>query len=136
MRVSTKGRYALRVMLDLGEHKGEGFLSLKEVAQRQQISMKYLEMIVATLHKAGFLTSLRGKSGGYQLAREPKEYTIGSILKLTEGSLAPVKCLDAEGEKCERASECITLPLWTKLDDMIDGYLEKITLQDLLDGNV
>ena len=136
MRVSTKGRYALRVMLDLAEHKEDGFLSLKEVSDRQGISMKYLEMIVSTLHKAGFLNSQRGKAGGYKLARDSKEYTIGSILKLTEGSLAPVKCLDAESEKCERAAECITLPLWVKLDDMIDGYLEGITLDDLMKGEV
>ena len=133
MKVSTKGRYALRVMIDLAQHQGDGFISLKEVAQRQGISMKYLEMIVGILNRAGFVTSLRGKSGGYMLARDAKEYTVGAILKLTEGSMAPVSCLENGSITCDRAEACVTLPLWKGLDNVIDRYLESITLQDMVD---
>ena len=137
MMISTKGRYALRVMIDLARHERDEFVSLKGISERQQISMKYLEAIVAVLNKAGFLQSQRGKDGGYKLVKDPCEYTIGSVLKLTEGSLAPVACLEAGCDTvCRRADGCITLPLWQKLDGIIDTYLESVTLKDLLDGKV
>lgn len=135
MKVSTKGRYALRVMIDLAQHKDEGFISLKEIATRQEISMKYLEMIVGILNRADFVLSLRGKSGGYKLSRNADEYTIGAILKLTEGSMAPVSCLECGANVCERADDCITLPLWKGLDRVIDDYLESITLEDIINNN-
>ena len=135
MRVSTKGRYALRIMIDLAEHKDEGNISLKDIAERQGVSLKYLESIAAVFQKEGYVVSHRGKSGGYCLAKSPAEYTIGDILKLSEGSMAPVKCLD-EDEHCDKAGECITLPLWEKLDAVIDEYLQSVTLQDLIDGNI
>ena len=134
MMVSTKGRYALRIMLDLAQQEPESFVSLTSVSGRQGVSFKYMEAIVAILNRAGFVESQRGKDGGYRLRRRPAEYTIGSILKLTEGSLAPVACLDCEENGCDRADSCLTLPMWQHLDAIIDGYLEKVTLQDLLDG--
>ena len=136
MMISTKGRYALRVMIDLAQNDTGEYISLKDVAQRQGISMKYLEMIVSLLHKGHMVESQRGKSGGYRLIREPSEYTIEAILKLTEGTLAPVNCLGNDVNSCERAENCITLPLWKRLDDVIGNYLNSVTLQDLLDGNV
>lgn len=136
MKVSTKGRYALRVMLDLAMHEGDGNISLKDVAERQGVSLKYLEMIISILNKSGFVTSQRGKSGGYQLAKKPEEYTAGSILKVMEGSLAPVGCLAGEESRCSRAAACLTLPMWKGLDKLIDDYLEGITLADLLEGNL
>ena len=136
MMISTKGRYALRVMIDLAQNGGDQYISLKDVANRQEISMKYLEMIVSLLHKGGMVSSLRGKSGGYKLTKKPEEYTLGAILKLTEGSLAPVFCLENGAEQCDRAENCITLPLWKKLDQMIDDCLEQYTLQDLIDGKI
>lgn len=135
MMISTKGRYALRVMIDLAENSGDSFVSLKDVAERQQISIKYLEMIVAILNRGKMVKSQRGKAGGYRLMKEPAEYTVGSIIKLAEGSLAPVSCLE-EGGSCERMEKCVTLPLWKKLDEVIDDYLENVTLQDLIDGKV
>lgn len=136
MMISTKGRYALRVMIDLAQNAGDTYISLKEVAERQEISMKYLEMIASLLNKGQMVESQRGKAGGYKLIKDASEYTIGSILKLTEGTLAPVGCLEDGAKKCERAGECITLPLWKKLDDRIDEYLESVTLKDLIDGNI
>lgn len=135
MMISTKGRYALRVMIDLAQNSGEGFVSLKDVAGRQEISMKYLEMIVSILNRGKMVKSQRGKAGGYRLMREPSEYTVGSIIKLAEGSLAPVSCVE-EGGSCDRMGECVTFPLWKKLDDVIDEYLENITLQDVLEGKI
>jgi len=133
MKVSTKGRYALRIMIDLSLHGDENVISLKEIAERQEVSVKYLELIVAVLNKAGLVASTRGKSGGYRLTRAPKDYTVGSILKLTEGSMSPVACL-SDGEcTCDRADRCVTLPMWEELDRVIDGYLESVTLQDLID---
>ena len=132
MRISTKGRYALRLMLDLAEHQGDGCVSLKDVAQRQDISKKYLEQIVPTLSRAGFLLTNRGYQGGYRLARRPEDYTARDILRLTEGSLAPVACLDGEVNRCPRAEKCDTLPVWEKLDELINGYLDSISLADLL----
>ena len=136
MMISTKGRYALRVMIDLAKNSDKGFISLKEISERQKISMKYLETIVAVLNKAGFLVSLRGKDGGYKLAKGADEYTIGAVLKLTEGSLAPVACLEGCDTVCQSSEGCITLPLWQKLDSIIDSYLESVTLSDLLAGKV
>ncbi len=136
MMISTKGRYALRVMLDLAEHGKENYVSLKDVAQRQNISMKYLEMIVAVLNKGNMVKSQRGKAGGYQLSKMPSEYTVGEIIKLTEKTLAPVMCLEENADTCQRAGECVTLPLWKKLDSMINGYLNSVTLEDLLQRNI
>lgn len=134
MMVSTKGRYALRVMLDLSLHDTDDYISLKVIAERQGISMKYLEMVVAMLHKAKMVRSMRGKDGGYQLSRKPSEYTIGSILKLTEGTLAPVACVEDGRPACTRAENCLTLPMWMQLDEIIDQYLESVTLEDLILG--
>ncbi len=137
MMVSTKGRYALRVMIDIAQHKDEGYISLKDVAERQEISMKYLELIAAILNRAGYLKSKRGKAGGYMLSRQPEDFNIGQILKLTEGSLAPVTCMENSGcVGCRRAAKCLTLPMWIKLDNMIDSYLEGISLKDLMEGRV
>lgn len=134
MMVSTKGRYALRIMIDLAEHNRENYLPLKDIAKRQSISEKYLESIIKILVQAGFVKGLRGKGGGYRLVRDPNTYTVGSILKLTEGSLAPVACLECRPNNCERFKTCKTLPMWRKLDRIIDDYFEGITLADLL-GN-
>ena len=133
MKISTKGRYALRLLLDLGEHRGEGFVSLKEIAERQDISKKYLEQIIPILNKTGVLRTNRGAQGGYMLARTPDKYTVGEILRLTEGSLAPVACLEQEPNLCERQESCATLPVWQGLYRVINDYLDNITLQDILD---
>jgi len=135
MMVSTKGRYALVVLIDLAAHDSEGFVSLSEVAERQKLSMKYLEIVVSILNKGGLLKSCRGKNGGYRLIKPPSEYNINEILQLTEGSLAPVDCVKANAPSCDRAGSCVTLPLWIGLDRVIARYLENITLQDLIDGN-
>lgn len=132
MLVSTKGRYALRVMIDLAEHQTEGYIPLKEVAQRQEISEKYLESIIKLLVKAGMLSGLRGKGGGYRLTLAPEEYTVGAILRLTEESLAPVACLEPGVAPCEKAADCRTLTVWRTLDQMINSYLDGITLAQLL----
>lgn len=133
MMISTKGRYALRVMLDLALHREEGYISLKTVAERQDTSMKYLEAIVAQLNRAGLLDSQRGKTGGYRLKGQPSQYSVGQILKLSEGSLAPVACLNCEENECDRLDHCLTLPMWKQLDTLIEDYLESVTLQDLID---
>lgn len=132
MKISTKGRYAIRVMIDLAENNTGSYIPLKDIAARQDISEKYLESIISALTKAHFLEGLRGKGGGYKLTREPAQYTIGSILKLTEGSLAPVACLDDTPNKCPRVSSCKTLSMWENFYKMIDDYFEGITLEDLL----
>ena len=132
MIVSTKGRYALRVMIDLAEHQSEEFISLKEVAQRQEISEKYLESIIRLLVKDRVLESLRGKGGGYRLKKDPDQYTVGSILRLTEESLAPVSCLDGNADTCPRMAQCRTLSLWQGLDRVINEYLDSITIADLM----
>lgn len=131
MLVSTKGRYALRVMVDLAEHNTGEFIPLKEIAKRQEISEKYLESIIAALAKANFVEGLRGKGGGYKLTKNPEQYTVGAILKVTEGSLAPVACLESGVSGCCRAGECKTLPMWEGLARLIDDYLEGITLDEL-----
>lgn len=133
MLISTKGRYALRVMIDLAEHQTDDFISLKEIAERQEISEKYLESIIRMLVKAKALESLRGKGGGYRLKKAPDQYTVGSILQLSEESLAPVSCLDKDSEACPRAGKCRTLALWQGLDKVIHEYLESVTIADLMD---
>ena len=131
MMISTKGRYALRVMIDLAEHRAEGYVPLKEIAQRQEISEKYLESILKTLVRDKMLAGLRGKGGGYRLTREPEEYTVGSILRLTEGSLAPVSCLEDAPNQCARMGNCPTVEMWQKLDHMINDYFDSITVASL-----
>ena len=132
MIVSTKGRYALRVMIDLAEHQSEKYVPLKEVAARQEISEKYLENILKVLVQNGFLEGLRGKGGGYRLARKPEVYTAEEIVRLCEGTLAPVSCLDDRKGCCMRKNLCKSLPIWEKLDRVINDYLDHITLQDVL----
>ncbi len=133
MMISTRGRYALRMMLDLAEHQGSGYVALKDVAQRQDISKKYLEQIIPTLNRFELLQTTRGYQGGYRLSRKPEEYTLGDILRATEGSLAPVTCLEADHNTCARQADCATLPVWQGLDHVINEYLNGITLQDILD---
>lgn len=132
MLVSTKGRYALRVMIDLAEHQSDGFIPLKVIAERQEISEKYLESIIKLLVKAKLLTGLRGKGGGYQLTKAPEQYTVESILRITEDSMAPVVCLEPGAEACPRAAECRTLSMWQGLDKLITEYFANITLADLM----
>ena len=132
MKISTKGRYAVRVMLDLALNNNGECIKVKEIAARQGISEKYLEAIVKGLVKERYLTGLRGKSGGYRLTKTPEEYTVGSILRLSEGSLAPVACLEQNPVECRRMAECRTLPLWRKLNTMINDYFDGITLADLV----
>lgn len=132
MLVSTKGRYALRVMIDLAEHNNGEYIPLKAIAQRQEISEKYLENIIPVLTKAGFLVGVRGKGGGYKLTREPEKYTVASILKLTEDTLSPISCLAEGGKQCDRAAFCTTLPMWSKLDKLINDFLEGYTIADLM----
>ena len=131
MLISTKGRYALRVMVDLAEHPADGFIPLKVIAERQDISEKYLESI-KLLVRAKLLTGVRGKGGGYRLTKAPEQYTVGSILRLTEESMAPVSCLEPGAAACPRAAECRTLSLWKGLDKVISDYLDKYTLADLM----
>lgn len=135
MMVSTKGRYALTVMVDLAKLSDGGFVSLSDIAEREHLSMKYLESIISILNKGGMLQSLRGKNGGYKLARKPEEYNISEILLLTEGTLAPVNCIMQDGVQCDKAATCSTLPLWAGLDNVIEKYLSTITLDDIITGN-
>lgn len=135
MLISTKGRYALRVMVELAYHKNNEYVPLKSIANEQSISEKYLESIIVMLSKAGIIDGLRGKGGGYRLNRDPKEYTVGEILRLTEGSIAPVSCLDCMPNKCERAASCKTLPMWEKLNTIISNYLDSVTIADLIDSS-
>lgn len=135
MKISTKGRYALRMMIDLAQNQGDGYVSLKDIANRQEISKKYLEQIVAILNKPDVLRTNRGYQGGYRLAKKANEYTVGDILRLTEGGLAPVSCLDNSPILCDRAEDCITLPIWKGLYKVISEYLDSITLQDIVDKN-
>ncbi len=133
MLISTKGRYALRVMLELSDHDRDEYVPLSVIAKKQEISEKYLESILVILSKAGAIDALRGKGGGYRLNRDPRDYTIGGILRLVEGSLAPVTCLDCKPNGCARTVECRTLPLWEKLYALIENYLDGVTLADLND---
>ena len=132
MTISTKGRYALRIMLDLSSHIGET-VKLKDIAARQGISEKYMEQIIAALHKAGYVRSVRGAQGGYQIANDPKEYTAGMILRITEGSLAPVECLFENALPCERNTKCATVEIYKRIYDAVNDVIDKTTLQDLLD---
>lgn len=135
MMISTKGRYALRVLIDLAEHEGEGFVTLKDIAARQNISKKYLEQIVPLLNKADIVNGSRGFQGGYKLAKKPSEITVGDVLRITEGSLAPVACLDQnEPFGCDRKDDCLTLPMWKGLYKAITDYLDGITLRDVLNN--
>lgn len=131
MKISTKGRYALRLMLDIAAHNTEP-VRLKDIAERQGISEKYMEQIVSSLKKAGLLRSVRGAQGGYNLSKHPKEYTVGMILRVTEGDMSPVECLSANGIDCKKANECVTIKLWEKLDNAISGVIDNITLEDMM----
>ena len=135
MNITSKGRYALNVMLDLARHEADGFISLKTIADRQGYSMKYLEAIVGSLKKAELVDSTRGKDGGYKLCRSASGYTVGEILRCIEENLAPVACIRAGTVECERAGECITVPMWKELDDITNAYLDTVTLADLLTGD-
>ncbi|NLY87085.1 MAG: Rrf2 family transcriptional regulator [Clostridiales bacterium] len=135
MMVSTKGRYALTVMVDIAKNSNGEYVPLADIARRENLSNKYLESIIAILIKGEMLISLRGKNGGYKLSREPKDYNISKILKLTEGTLAPVNCIIQDGVTCDKAATCSTLPLWTGLDRVIENYLGGITLEDIVIGN-
>lgn len=132
MMISTKGRYALRVMVDLAEHANGGYLAMREVAKRQEISLKYLERILPLLVDGGLVEGLRGKGGGYRLTRKPSEYPIGEILRQTEGDLAPVSCLECSAAPCPRSADCRTLGLWQELNRRINDFLDSKTLADLM----
>ena len=136
MLISTKGRYALRVMIDLAEHQAEGFIPLKVIAERQEISEKYLESIIKLLVRAKLLNGLRGKGGGYQLTKAPEQYTVGSILRMTEDSMAPVSCLESGADACPWAAKCRTFSLWQGLDKVIHDYLQSVTIADLMEQGV
>ena len=136
MQISTKGRYALRLMLDLAVHNTGELVKIKDIAAREDISEKYLEQIISSLKKAGYVKSLRGAQGGYMLAREPKTYTVGTILRLTEGSMAPVDCVDEELGSCSRMDDCATAVVWKKLNDAISDVIDNITLADLVDWQI
>lgn len=132
MIVSTRGRYALRVMIDLAEHHSDDRIPLKDISSRQSISQKYMEAIMTLLSKNGFVDAIHGKGGGFKLNRAPEQYKVGEILRLTEGTLAPVACLQENAEDCVRASECRTLPMWAKLNSLVNEYLDSVTIADLM----
>ena len=132
MLISTKGRYALRTLIDMAEHRPDGYLPLKEIADRQEISEKYLESIVKILVAGGIVVGVRGKAGGYRLSRNPDQIRVGDVLRLTEGSLVPVNCLEQATNLCPRMSQCRTLPFWSGLQDVIDRYIDSFTVADLV----
>jgi len=132
MMISTRGRYALRVMIDLAEQSSGRYIPMKDIAERQGLSLKYLERILPVLTKNGIVEGVQGKGGGYRLCRSPEEYTAGEILRLTEGSLAPVSCMECGAELCDRAADCRTRPLWHGLDKVVSDYLDSVTLADLM----
>lgn len=134
MLISTRGRYALRVMIDLAEQQSGSYIPLKEIAQRQEISEKYLESIVKTLVHTGDVEGLRGKGGGYRLTRAPEDYAVGDLLRKMEGTLSPVACLGPESAPCSRAADCRTLPMWKRLDAIVNDYLDSVTIADLMRG--
>lgn len=133
MKISTKGRYALRLMIDIAMNASERPVRVKDISERQEISIKYLEQIISILNKAGFVKSIRGPQGGYQLVKKPSDYTVGMILRLTEGSLAPVACLEYEENDCPRQDMCATLELWKRLNQAISGVVDTVTLEDLVE---
>lgn len=132
MMISTRGRYALRVLLDLAENQTDGYIAMKKVAERQDLSLKYIEKIMPVLSKNRYVEGVHGKGGGYRLARKPEEYKIGDILRLAEGDLAPVACLGCDAKVCDRAEICKTLPMWKEFHGMVNDYFDGITLADLL----
>ena len=133
MKISTKGRYSLRLLIDLAQHRDQGFIALKDIAQRQGISKKYLEQIITLLNRTDILRANRGYQGGYMLAGSPEQYTVGQILRITEGNLCPVPCLEDDPNVCPRKNFCQTLPVWQGLNRLINEYLDSITLRDILD---
>lgn len=135
MKISTKGRYAIRVMLDLAEYGNGKCVAVRQIAERQEISDKYLEQIIGILNKAGYVKSVRGAQGGYKLTKAPSAYTVGAILRLTEGNLCPVSCLEDEVNECDRCETCASLKVWKKLQDAINNVVDHITIQDLMDDN-
>lgn len=132
MKISTKGRYALRLMLDLAGQQDKKPVSIKDIAKRQEISEKYLEQIISMLNKAGYVKSIRGAQGGYVLKKEPKDYTVGMVLRTTEGSLAPVECVEDEDNTCARKDSCVTALIWHKINDAVNDVVDNITLEDLI----
>lgn len=132
MKISTKGRYALRLMLELATHEGDDPVSIKDISRSQDISEKYLEQIISILNKAGYVQSVRGAQGGYRLKREPKDYTVGMILRQTEGDLAPVACIAQDKETCDRKSSCITVRIYEKINDAVHDVVDNITLADMV----
>ncbi|MBE6616436.1 MAG: Rrf2 family transcriptional regulator [Ruminococcaceae bacterium] len=132
MMISTKGRYALRVMIDIAENSDGQYITLKDIAARQNISEKYLESIISVLSKEYLLEGVRGKGGGYKLTRAPEDYSVGEILRLVEGPLAPVACLKSTEVKCDKSESCQTLPMWTKLDELVNGYLNSVSLASII----
>ena len=135
MMISTKGRYALRVLIDLAEHQNGEFIPMKDVASRQDISLKYLEKIMPVLNKNNVVEAIHGKGGGYRLTRSPDEYRVGDILRMTEGELVPVACLDPDAPPCGRAAECKTLPMWQRFSEITNEYFDGITIADLMENN-
>lgn len=136
MMISTRGRYALRVLLDLAENNNGGYIPMKDVANRQELSLKYIERIMPILSKNTLVEGVHGKGGGYRLTKQPEDYKVGEILRLTEGDLAPVACLGCEAKPCERAAECRTLPMWSDFYKLVNDYFDNITLADLLQTNL
>ncbi|MBR1820777.1 MAG: RrF2 family transcriptional regulator [Clostridia bacterium] len=136
MKISTKGRYALRMMIDIAENQDNGYVTLKDVALRQDISKKYLEQIALHLSQAGMLRAVRGYQGGYMLARPVQDYTVNAILQVVEGSMAPVSCLEQKPNPCERCHKCKTLPVWMELERRVSSYLNSLTLADVIEGNI
>ncbi|HAB94683.1 MAG TPA: Rrf2 family transcriptional regulator [Lachnospiraceae bacterium] len=134
MKISTKGRYAVRLMLDLAQHDNGEFISLKDISGRQNITVKYLEQIVSALSKAGLIRSQRGNNGGYRLTKAPSEYRVGDILRVMEGPLEPISCLMDDPNLCPRSDSCVTLPFWKGLAGVINEYVDSFTLQDLADS--
>ncbi len=134
MKISTKGRYAIRMMLDLAQHNTGEYISLRDISERQGITVKYLEQIVTLLTRAGYLRSQRGNNGGYRLARDPESYKIGDILRVMEGSLEPIACLIDDPSNCPRSESCVTLPFWKGLSKVINEYVDSYTLEDLMES--
>lgn len=136
MMISTRGRYALRVLIDLAENSEEGYIPMKDVAMRQELSLKYIERIMPVLSKNNYVEGVHGKGGGYRLSKKPEEYRVGDILRLAEGDLAPVACLECGAKPCKRADTCPTLPMWKEFNKMVNDYFDKITLSDLMKKNL